>query len=191
MKYIRTEIPDLVVIEPIVLGDDRGYFLESFKKEEFEKEVGFVDFVQENESKSRRGVLRGLHFQRPPFTQAKLVRVIAGEVLDVALDIRTDSPHFGKHVSVLLSGENKKQFFIPRGFAHGFAVLSDYAIFSYKVDNPYAPDFDDGIFCKDSALRIDWKIAADEILLSEKDRKLKLFAEKDLFLKEEYASQKD
>ena len=133
MKIIKTEISELIIIEPVVYGDDRGYFFESFKKEEFEKEIGKINFIQENESKSSKGVLRGLHFQRPPFTQAKLVRAVAGEVLDVAVDIRTDSPTFGQHVSVILSGENKRQFFIPRGFAHGFVVLSETAIFQYKI----------------------------------------------------------
>lgn len=191
MKFIKTEIPDVVIIEPLVYGDDRGYFFESFRKEEFDKHIGKVDFVQENESKSGRGVLRGLHFQRPPFAQAKLVRVVSGEVLDVAVDIRKDSPTFGKHVSVKLSGENKRQFFIPRGFAHGFVVLSDEAIFSYKVDNYYAPDFDDGIIYNDSDLNIDWKIPENEIKLSGKDREHKKLSEKTLFLKKEFLKNKE
>jgi len=186
MKFIKTEIPDLVIIEPVVFGDDRGYFFESFKKEEFEKNVGKINFVQENESMSSKGVLRGLHFQRPPFTQAKLVRVVCGEVLDVAVDIRTDSPTFGKHISVLLSAENKKQFFVPRGFAHGFVVLSETAVFSYKVDNYYARDYDDGIFYNDSDLEIDWKISKDLIKLSEKDKQMKLFKEKGLYTTKKY-----
>ncbi len=187
MKFIKTEIPDLVIIEPLVLGDERGYFFESFRQDEFEKEIGKINFVQENESKSGRGVLRGLHFQRPPFTQAKLVRVVCGEVLDVAVDIRTDSPTFGKHVSVLLSGENKKQFFIPRGFAHGFVVLSETAVFSYKVDNYYARDYDDGIFYNDSDLNIDWKISENLIKLSEKDKQMKIFKEKELYTTKKYS----
>jgi len=191
MKFIKTEIPGVVIIEPIVHGDDRGYFFESFRKEEFEKHIGKVDFVQENESKSGRGVLRGLHFQKPPFAQAKLVRVVSGEVLDVAVDIRKDSPTFGEHVSVKLSGENKRQFFIPRGFAHGFVVLSDEAIFSYKVDNYYAPDFDDGIIYNDSDLNIDWKIPENEIKLSGKDREHKKLREKTLFLKKEFLKNKE
>lgn len=191
MKFIKTEIPGVVIIEPIVHGDDRGYFFESFRKEEFEKHIGKVDFVQENESKSGRGVLRGLHFQKPPFAQAKLVRVVSGEVLDVAVDIRKDSPTFGEHVSVKLSGENKRQFFIPRGFAHGFVVLSDEAIFSYKVDNYYAPDFDDGIIYNDSDLNIDWKIPENEIKLSGKDREHKKLSEKTLFLKKEFLKNKE
>ncbi|NPA68442.1 MAG: dTDP-4-dehydrorhamnose 3,5-epimerase [Chlorobi bacterium] len=186
MKFIGTKIPDLVIIEPLVLEDDRGYFFESFKKNEFEKEIGKINFVQENESKSGRGVLRGLHFQRPPFTQAKLVRVVCGEVLDVAVDIRTDSPTFGKHVSVLLSGENKKQFFIPRGFAHGFVVLSDTAVFQYKVDNVYAPDYDDGIIFNDPDLNIDWKIQEDLIKLSEKDKTMLCMKKKEMYKTKEY-----
>jgi len=181
MKFIKTKIPDLIIIEPIVQGDDRGWFFESFRKEEFEKEIGKIHFVQENESKSGKGVLRGLHFQRPPFTQAKLVRAVVGEVLDVAVDIRTDSPTFGQHVAVILSGENKRQFYIPRGFAHGFIVLSDSAIFQYKVDNIYAPEYDDGIFYNDSELNIDWKLPEELIKLSEKDKKMNLFNEKEFF----------
>ena len=186
MKFVKTKIPDLLIIEPDVISDERGYFFESFRKEEFEKEVGKINFVQENESKSGRGVLRGLHFQRPPFTQAKLVRVVCGEVLDLALDIRTDSPTFGKHISVILSEQNKRQFFIPRGFAHGFVVLSETAVFSYKVDNYYARDYDDGIFFNDSDLDIDWKISENLIKLSEKDKQMKLFKEKNLFAAKEY-----
>ncbi|NOZ35749.1 MAG: dTDP-4-dehydrorhamnose 3,5-epimerase [Chlorobi bacterium] len=180
MKFIKTEIPDLVIIEPVVIGDDRGYFFESFKKDEFEKEIGKIDFVQENESKSSRGVLRGLHFQRPPFTQAKLVRAVLGEVLDVAVDIRTDSPTFGQYVSVILSGENKRQFYIPGGFAHGFVVLSETAVFQYKVDNIYAPDYDDGIIYNDPDLNIDWKLPEEMIKLSKKDKRMNLFKDSKL-----------
>ncbi len=190
MRFIKTEIPDLVIIEPIVLGDERGYFFESFKKEEFEKEIGKIDFVQENESMSSKGVLRGLHFQRPPYTQAKLVRAVVGEVLDVAVDIRTDSPTFGKHVSVSLSGQNKRQFFIPHGFAHGFVVLSDTAVFQYKIDNIYAPDYDDGILFNDSDLNIDWKISKDLIKLSGKDKQMKLFKEKGFYTAKKYLNLK-
>ena len=141
MNFIQTEIPEVIIIEPKVFGDSRGYFLESFNKKEFERNIGKIDFVQDNESKSTYGVLRGLHYQLPPFAQSKLVRVIKGEVLDVAVDIRKGSPTFGKHVAVELSEENKKQLFIPRGFAHGFLTLSKEAIFTYKVDNYYAPDY--------------------------------------------------
>ncbi len=186
MKFIKTEIPDLIIIEPLILGDERGYFFESFRKDKFEKEAGKINFVQENESKSGSGVLRGLHFQRPPFSQAKLVRVIEGKVLDVAVDIRTDSPTFGKHVSVILSGENKRQFFIPRGFAHGFVVLSDEAIFSYKIDNYYAPDYDDGILYNDKDLNINWQIDENLIKLSEKDKKMNSFKDKQLYKSAEY-----
>jgi len=186
MKFIETKIPDLIIIEPTVFGDKRGYFFESFKKEEFEKEIGKINFVQENESKSSRGVLRGLHFQRPPFTQAKLVRAVVGEVLDVAVDIRTDSSTFGQHVAVLLSADNKRQFFVPRGFAHGFIVLSDSAIFQYKVDNVYAPDYDDGIIYNDPDLNIDWKLPEDLIQLSGKDKNHKQLKERKLFVKTSY-----
>ena len=186
MKFIKTKIPDLIIIEPIVQGDDRGYFFESFRKEEFEKEIGKIHFVQENESKSGKGVLRGLHFQRPPFTQAKLVRAVVGEVLDVAVDIRTDSPTFGQHVAVLLSADNKRQFFVPRGFAHGFIVLSETAVFQYKVDNVYAPNYDDGIIYNDADLNIDWKLPEEMIKLSEKDKKMNLFRDKKLDTHNEY-----
>lgn len=175
MNVIKTEIEDLLVLEPMVFGDERGYFLESFNLEKFTSEVTVTQFVQDNESKSSRGVLRGLHFQKPPYEQAKLVRVIEGEVLDVAVDLRLKSPTYGKHFSILLSGENKKQLFVPRGFGHGFSVLSEYAIFAYKVDNSYAPEYEDGIIWNDPDLQIDWKIEESEINLSEKDRALQLF----------------
>ena len=149
MKFIKTKIKDVIIIEPTVYSDKRGYFLESYNKIKFDKIVTKTCFVQDNESKSYRGVLRGLHFQKPPFEQAKLVRCIEGEVLDIALDIRVNSKTYGNHISVLLSGENKRQLFIPRGFAHGFVVLSDNATFSYKVDNSYAPEFDAGILWND------------------------------------------
>nr|WP_320118758.1 dTDP-4-dehydrorhamnose 3,5-epimerase [uncultured Marinifilum sp.] len=173
MKFTPTNIPEVVIIEPNVFGDDRGYFFESFNQKEFEENIGPVDFVQDNESKSSRGVLRGLHFQKPPFTQAKLVRCIEGEVLDVAVDLRKDSPTYKKYVSVLLTGENKKQLFVPRGFAHGFVVLSEKATFAYKVDNYYAPKHDTGIAWNDEQIAVDWQIPAQEVQLSGKDQLLK------------------
>lgn len=169
MKIITTPILDLVVLEPKVFGDDRGYFMESFQEDWFKKNVSDTKFIQDNESKSSKGVLRGLHFQKPPFSQAKLVRVIQGEVLDVAVDLRKDSPTFGKHHAILLSAENKKQFFVPRGFAHGFVVLSETAIFSYKVDNLYSPEHDSGLIWNDLDLQIDWIIDNNLIQLSGKD----------------------
>ena len=179
MKFIKTEIPEVIIIEPTVFGDDRGYFLESYNKKAFEENIGSVNFVQDNESKSSKGVLRGLHFQKPPFAQAKLVRCIEGSVLDVAVDIRKGSPTYGKHVTVKLSGENKRQLFVPRGFAHGFAVLSETAIFAYKVDNTYAPEHDAGIKYDDKELNIDWGITEEEIQLSEKDKNLSFFKDLD------------
>ena len=175
MKFNKTAISGVYILEPSVFGDDRGYFLESFNLPQFEENIGSIKFVQDNESKSSKGVLRGLHFQKPPFQQAKLVRCIEGRVMDVAVDIRRDSPTYGKHVAVELSGENKRQLFIPRGFAHGFAVLSETAVFVYKVDNTYAPEYDLGIRYDDKDLNIDWGIRADEIQLSEKDKKLLSF----------------
>ena len=172
MKFIKTEIPEVKIIEPAVFGDDRGYFLESYKKKAFEENIGLANFVQDNESKSNRGVLRGLHFQKPPFAQAKLVRCIEGCVFDVAVDIRKGSPTYGKHVSVELSGENKRQLFVPRGFAHGFLVLSDTATFAYKVDNTYAPEFDAGIRWNDNELNIQWNIKDSEVMISAKDAEL-------------------
>ena len=172
MKYIEQEIPGVWVIEPAVFNDSRGYFFESFKKEEFEQHIGAVNFIQDNESKSSYGVLRGLHYQKGESAQAKLVRVIQGSVLDVAVDIRPGSPTFGKYIAVTLSEENKIQFFIPRGFAHGFLVLSPEAIFTYKVDNGYAPQFEAGIIYNDPQISIHWNIPEEDILLSEKDKKL-------------------
>ncbi len=177
MNYIQTEIDGVWVIEPKVFADARGYFMESFKKEEFEAHVGRVDFIQDNESKSSFGVLRGLHYQKGDCSQAKLVRVIQGEVLDVAVDLRQSSPTFGKHVGVLLSSENKRQFFIPRGFAHGFLVLSEEAIFTYKVDNAYAPQSEASILYSDESLGIEWPIAESQILVSEKDKQAQGFAD--------------
>ncbi|CAL2105891.1 dTDP-4-dehydrorhamnose 3,5-epimerase [Tenacibaculum sp. 190524A02b] len=172
MNFIETEIPEVIIIEPKVFGDHRGYFLESFNKEQFEENIHKINFVQDNESKSSRGVLRGLHFQKPPFAQAKLVRCIQGKVLDVAVDIRIGSPTYGKYVAVELSEENKRQLFVPRGFAHGYSVLSEEAIFAYKVDNKYAPEYDSGIIWSDSDLNIDWQLEIDEVKLSGKDEKL-------------------
>lgn len=172
MNFINTDIKGLVIIEPRVFGDERGYFFESFNLNTFRKYVGDINFVQDNESKSSCGVLRGLHFQTPPYEQAKLVRCVSGEVLDVAVDIRKGSPTYGQHVSVLLSGENKRQFFIPRGFAHAFVVLSESAVFAYKVDNWYAPSHDGGISWNDAELAIDWQTDPSTIKVSEKDNQL-------------------
>ena len=170
MKIVETKIKDLVILEPNIFGDKRGYFMESFNAEWFEKNVCDTKFIQDNESRSSRGVLRGLHFQNPPYAQAKLVRVIEGEVLDVVVDLRKESPTYGQFEKILLSSDNKKQFFVPRGFAHGFVVLSDLAIFSYKVDNVYAPTHDSGIQWNDTELNIDWEIDLSLIQLSEKDK---------------------
>ena len=177
MKFIETKISDVIIIEPTVFGDNRGYFLKSYNKKKFEEVVGKTSFIQDNESKSSKGVLRGLHFQKPPFEQAKLVRCIEGEVLDVAVDIRKNSKTYGKHVAVLLSGENKRQLFVPRGFAHGFLVLSDSATFAYKVDNTYAPGFDAGIRWNDKELNIQWDLEDNEVLVSAKDAELPFFLE--------------
>ena len=179
MKFLKTDITGVVIIEPAVFSDKRGYFLESFNKKNFEDNIGKIDFVQDNESKSSRGVIRGLHFQKPPFAQAKLVRCIKGSVMDVAVDIRKGSPTYGKHVSIELSEDNKKQLYIPRGFAHGYSVLSESAIFAYKVDNNYAPECDAGILWKDPDLNIQWGVNNDDILSSKKDSKLPSFSELD------------
>jgi dTDP-4-dehydrorhamnose 3,5-epimerase len=176
MKFIETGMPGLIIIEPVVFGDQRGYFLESFNSKEFESNIGKIDFVQDNESKSTYGVLRGLHFQNPPFTQAKLVRCILGKILDVAVDLRKGSPTFGQHFTIQLTGEDKRQLFIPKGFAHGFVVLSDKAIFSYKVDNFYSPLNDSGIAWNDPRFGIDWKVPLNEIILSAKDKGLKVLS---------------
>jgi len=175
MNFTKTEIPEVIIIEPKVFGDNRGYFLESYNQKEFESNIGTVNFIQDNESKSVKGVLRGLHFQSPPFAQAKLVRCIEGKVLDVAVDIKEGSPTYGKHVAVELSSDNKRQLFVPRGFAHGFVVLSDEAIFSYKVDNYYSPNHDSGIKWDDSDLNINWNIDVSDVNLSEKDKDLIAF----------------
>jgi len=176
MKFIETKISDLIIIEPTVFGDARGYFLESYNQKKFEEIVGKTSFLQDNESKSYNGVLRGLHFQKPPFEQAKLVRCIEGKVMDVALDIRKGSPTYGKYIAIELSGENKRQLFVPRGFAHGFVVLSDSATFAYKVDNIYAPDHDAGIRWNDKELNIQWGLEDSEVMVSEKDAELPLFS---------------
>lgn len=181
MQYIETDIKGVYVIEPRVFNDARGYFMEAWKQTEFEEYIGNVQFIQDNESKSSYGVLRGLHYQKGAASQAKLVRVIKGRVLDVAVDIRRSSPTFGKHVMVELSEDNKRQFFIPRGFAHGFLVLSDEAIFIYKVDNPYAPQQDAGIRWNDPELGIEWPIDPKDVQTSEKDMKQPLLKDAELF----------
>lgn len=172
MKVIKTQIDGVLIIEPKVFGDARGYFFESFNAREFAEKTGLdITFVQDNESRSKYGVLRGLHFQRPPYTQSKLVRVVKGRVLDVAVDIRKGSPTYGQHVSCELTEDNHRQFFIPKGFAHGFCVLSEDAVFQYKCDDFYAPQADGGISILDTSLGIDWGIEMDQALLSEKDTK--------------------
>ncbi|MEE1232069.1 MAG: dTDP-4-dehydrorhamnose 3,5-epimerase [Phocaeicola sp.] len=170
MEVIKTELEGVVILEPRLFKDDRGYFFESFSQREFDEKVRPVKFVQDNESKSVYGVLRGLHFQKPPFAQSKLVRVIQGAVLDVAVDIRVGSPTYGKHVAVELTAENHRQLFIPRGFAHGFSVLTDEVVFQYKCDNFYAPQSEGAIAWNDPALEIDWRIPEASVILSEKDK---------------------
>lgn len=170
MKIINTSITGVIIIEPRLFSDERGYFFESFNQKEFEDKVCKTKFIQDNESKSSYGVVRGLHFQKPPFAQSKLVRVVKGAVLDVAVDIRKDSPTFRQHVAVELTEDNHRQFFIPRGFAHGFSVLSKEVIFQYKCDNFYAPQSEGAIAWDDPDLGIDWQISIDDILLSEKDK---------------------
>ena len=170
MQFTRTEIPDVIICQPKIFGDHRGYFCETFRKDLLEEFLGFkVEFCQDNESKSSFGVLRGLHYQLPPFTQSKLVRVLEGKVLDVAVDIRKGSPYFGKSVAVVLSSDNHKQLFVPRGFAHGFVVLSETATFAYKCDNYYSPSHDRGILYNDKELNIDWKLTNADLVLSDKD----------------------
>ena len=183
MNFIRTDISDIVIIEPKVYGDDRGYFVETFREDKLEKFLGYkIKFCQDNESKSKKGVLRGLHYQLSPYAQTKLVRVIQGKVLDIAVDIRKGSPTFGQYVSVELSSENKKQLLIPRGFAHGFVVLEDDTIFTYKVDNYYSPKDDRGIAFDDINLNINWRLDKDELILSDKDKaQPKLKDSNDLF----------
>jgi len=183
MEFIKTDIPDVVIIKPKVFGDDRGYFTETFREDLFAQQIAIKTcFIQDNESRSAYGVLRGLHYQLPPYAQSKLVRVIEGKVLDIAVDIRRGSPSFGQHISVELSAENKHQLFIPRGFAHGFIVLSETAIFAYKVDNYYSPECDRGIRFDDPDLAIDWKVNKQQLQLSEKDKVQPLLNESvDLF----------
>ena len=181
MQIIETAIPDVKIIEPQIFGDSRGYFFESWNSNKYRALGIDCNWLQDNESQSRFGVLRGLHFQAAPYTQAKLVRVIKGAVLDVALDIRKGSPTFGLHVAVELSGENKRQLFIPRGFAHGFAVLSESVIFAYKCDNLYMPSHERGIAFDDPALKINWKVNLSEYILSEKDTRNPKFADAELF----------
>ena len=177
MKVIKTKLEGVVIIEPQVFFDDRGYFFESFSQQRFNEQVAPITFVQDNESKSSYGVLRGLHFQKPPFAQSKLVRVVKGKVLDVAVDLRKGSPTFGQYESVVLSEENKRQFFIPQGFAHGFAVLSEEAIFQYKCDNYYAPQSEGSVRWNDPTIAIDWQLPEKEIILSAKDEKAPLLSQ--------------
>jgi dTDP-4-dehydrorhamnose 3,5-epimerase len=182
MKIVKTEIPEILIIEPKVYRDVRGYFVETYRKELLDRVIGFkVNFVQDNESRSKRGVLRGLHYQLPPFSQSKLVRAIEGTVIDVAVDIRQGSPTFGRHVAVELSGENKRQLFVPRGFAHAFVVTSESAIFAYKVDNYYAPDYDRGIRFDDPQIGIRWPLDRESLIVSEKDAHLPCLEEAELF----------
>lgn len=177
MNIIKTDIEGVIIIEPKIFSDDRGYFFESFSQQRFIENICETTFVQDNESKSTYGVLRGLHYQKPPFAQSKLVRVVSGRVLDVAVDIRKGSPTFGKYVSVELSEDNKRQFFIPRGFAHGFVVLSQTAIFQYKCDNYYAPQSEGSLLWNDKTVNIDWQIPQTDIILSEKDKISPVFSE--------------
>jgi dTDP-4-dehydrorhamnose 3,5-epimerase len=182
VNFIETSVSGVWIIEPKVWGDHRGYFLESYKKDLFEKHIGKVEFIQDNESFSSYGVLRGLHYQIGEYSQAKLVRVLQGKVLDVAVDIRKSSSNFGKSVAVELSAENKKQLFIPRGFAHGFLVMSDFALFSYKVDNTYLPQHERSIVYNDSDLAIDWQIELKDLKLSDKDKNAPAFNNAEMFL---------
>ncbi len=178
MEVIKTSIDGVFIIEPCIFEDSRGYFFESFSQREFEEKIGPINFVQDNESKSSYGVMRGLHFQHPPFTQSKLVRCVEGAVLDVAVDIRRGSPTYGRHVAIELTEDNHRQFFIPKGFAHGFAVLSETAVFQYKCDEFYHPEADGGVSILDDSLGIDWHIPTDRAILSEKDTRhplLKVF----------------
>lgn len=182
MKFTRCAIADVVVCEPTIHGDERGYFVETFRQDALDEFLGFkVSFCQDNESKSSYGVLRGLHYQLPPFAQSKLVRVIEGAVLDVAVDVRRNSPTYGRHVAVELSGENKKQMFVPRGFAHGFIVLSETATFAYKVDNYYSPECDRGVAFDDKKLAVDWQLPTSDFKLSEKDKKQPTFELAEVF----------
>ena len=182
LKFIRTKIPDVVLCKPTIFNDERGYFFESFKKEVFDKFIGYAsNFIQDNEAKSTKGVLRGLHYQLPPFAQSKLVRVVKGKVLDIAVDIRIGSPTFGNYEAVELSEENKRQLYIPKGFAHGYVVLSDEAIFSYKVDNYYHKESERGIIYNDKSFQIDWKLNVNQFIISEKDKIQPTFKNADMF----------
>ena len=182
MNFIETEVPGVWIIEPKVWGDHRGYFIETFKKELFEKNIGKAEFIQDNESYSSFGVLRGLHYQIGEYSQAKLVRVLHGKVLDVAVDVRKSSPNFGKSVAVELSADNKRQLFVPRGFAHGFLVMSEFALFSYKVDNVYAPQHERSIVYNDVDLAIDWQIELKDLKLSDKDLHAPAFKNAEVFI---------
>jgi dTDP-4-dehydrorhamnose 3,5-epimerase len=182
MRFIKTDLPEVIIIEPKVFGDERGYFVETFRQDKLEDFLGFkVGFIQDNESKSSYGVLRGLHYQLSPASQTKLVRVIKGRVLDVAVDIRKGSPTFGKHVAVELSEQNKRQLFVPRGFAHGFVVLQDDSIFAYKVDNYYSPENDRGLAFDDASLKIDWIVDKEQLQLSPKDTRQPALDQAELF----------
>lgn len=184
MNYIKTAIPDVWIIEPVVFTDARGYFMETYKQADFEQHIGTVNFIQDNESCSSKGILRGLHYQLAPYSQAKLVRVIEGVVIDVAVDLRKGSPTFGRSVSVELSADNKRQLFIPQGFAHGFYVKSEKAVFTYKVDNPYSPAYDRGIRYDDPAVQVDWQIEPDDMVqTSEKDARLPLLQDAEINFK--------
>ncbi len=190
MQVIPSAIPDILIFEPTLFGDDRGYFFESFRQDFFEEHVGQVAFVQENESKSAYGVLRGLHFQKPPFTQSKLVRVLHGSVLDVAVDMRLGSPSYGRHVTCMLDTVRKRMLWIPKGFAHGFLVLSEEAVFAYKCDNYYTPSHDAGILWNDPTLAIEWQLPAEVIRVSGKDAVQPAFSSVNTFLYDEFRQEK-
>lgn len=182
MKFIRCRISDVILMEPKMFGDERGYFIETFREDKLKEFLGYkINFCQDNESKSKKGVLRGLHYQLPPFAQTKLVRVIQGKVLDVAVDIRKGSPTFGKYVAVELSGDNKRQLLIPKGFAHGFVTLEDDTIFNYKVDNYYSPECERGIKFDDLEIGIDWNFLKDEIIISDKDKNAPFLKDAEIF----------
>jgi len=182
VKFIRCRISDVILMEPKMFGDERGYFIETFREDKLKEFLGYkINFCQDNESKSKKGVLRGLHYQLPPFAQTKLVRVIQGKVLDVAVDIRKGSPTFGKYVAVELSGDNKRQLLIPKGFAHGFVTLEDDTIFNYKVDNYYSPECERGIKFDDLEIGIDWNFLKDEIIISDKDKNAPFLKDAEIF----------
>lgn len=191
MNIIPSSIPEVLIFEPRIFGDERGYFFESFREDVFTKAVGKINFVQDNQSKSGYGVLRGLHFQRPPYTQSKLVRCLQGEVLDVAVDIRIGSPTYGQHVAVKLNDQNQRQLWIPQGFAHGFVVLSETAVFAYKCDNYYSPEYDGGILWNDPSIGINWGIPEADIKLSEKDKKQALIKEVECFKYKDFIKETD